>query len=162
MNLSEDQPKEAIADVVALENYFERNRNKTNPENALVLYNQNKDYVFSKNLFSMKGSYSKKLQAFRIQTKQWGIVDFPENWSCFTKIKNKLSRNESATLLIEKDNDIHSFLTILGEGFEATSMALVFHQEQFQVVLFQEADQSLFNEFKSFLTQNPITMKKSA
>ena len=162
MNLSDDQPKEAIADVVALENYFERNRKKTNPENALVIYNQTQDFSFSPTLFILNGSYNKAIQSFRVQTKQWGVVDFPANWSCFTKIKNKLLRNESATLLIEKENDIHSFLTILGEGTAATSMALVFSHEQFKVVLFKETEHTMFHEFKTFLTQNNLILKKSA
>jgi hypothetical protein len=162
MNLSEEQPKEVLADVVALENYFERNRTKSNPEHALSLFTQYQDFSFSKPLFTYKGIYNQSLKTFRVLTKQFGLLDFPENWSCFFKIKNKLLRGEVVTLLIEKDNDIHSFLNILGECQSAASMALVFHNDQFKIILFQESDQKLFHEYKNFLRETQEIQKKSA
>jgi hypothetical protein len=162
MNLSEEQPKEVLADVVALENYFERNRTKSNPEHSLHLYTDEQEFSFSKPLFSYKGMYIKNLKTFRVLTKQFGLLDFPENWSCFSKIKNNLLRSETVTLLIEKNNDIHSFLTILGECQSAASMALVFKDDQFKVILFQESDQQLFHEYKNFLIQAKDIHKKSA
>ncbi|MFZ4712835.1 MAG: hypothetical protein ACOYL6_03935 [Bacteriovoracaceae bacterium] len=166
MSISQGKPKEAIADVISLQAYFEKSRTKANPENAITLYTVNhnqeiiKQLVDSNSLTTFKGVYLKDLCCFRFKLKT-DIIDIPQNWSCFIRLKERVLKKEECIIFVHPNNDIHSFLKVFGGDETWTGMILLWMDNDLRIVGFKAQESEFFDEVCS-LFEPVYEIRKSA
>jgi hypothetical protein len=58
--------------------------------------------------------YIAKLQVFRLNSKRFGVIDFPKNYSFFTQLSQSMEKNDGQSFFqLSSENDLDNIFSIL-------------------------------------------------